>query len=60
MSVLDGLHLVAAYRDHVGQPEEVIVSDSGRDAAEIRAFVARLSPQEQVMGVGLVVFVVMP
>ncbi len=29
LSLLDGAHLVAAYRDHVGAPEEVIVSDYG-------------------------------
>lgn len=46
LSVLDGLHLVAAYRDHVGNPEEVVVSVTGRDDAEIRAFIARLSPLE--------------
>jgi TrmH family RNA methyltransferase len=46
LSVLDGLHLVMAYRDHVGNPEEVVVSDTGSDNAEIRTLIARLSPQE--------------
>src|SRR5262249_52712870 len=44
LSVLDGTHLVAAYRDHAGLPEEVVVSASGQGDAEIRAIVARLSP----------------
>jgi TrmH family RNA methyltransferase len=46
LSVLDGLHLVAAYRDHVGNLEEVVVSDTGRDGTEIRALIARLAPRE--------------
>jgi TrmH family RNA methyltransferase len=46
LSVLDGAHLVAAYREHVGIPEELVVGASGRDDAAIRAIVARVSPLE--------------
>jgi TrmH family RNA methyltransferase len=37
LMVLDGVHLVAAYRDHVGSPEEVVVSRSALDNPEIRS-----------------------
>ena len=46
LSVLDGAYLVAAYRDHVGIPEELVVSATGRDDAAIRTIVARVSPLE--------------
>jgi TrmH family RNA methyltransferase len=46
LSVLDGPHLVAAYHDHVGIPDEVVVSDSGRSQNEIRALLAQLSAAE--------------
>jgi TrmH family RNA methyltransferase len=46
LSVLDGPHLVAAYHDHVGIPDEVVVRDSGRDQEEIRALLTRLSVAE--------------
>ena len=36
-SVLDGAHLVAAYREHVGMPEQVAVSRLGLQNPEIRA-----------------------
>ena len=36
-SVLDGAHLVAAYRKHVGRPETVVVSRRGLENPEIRA-----------------------
>ena len=44
LSLLDGIHLVAAYRDHVGLPEQVLVSQSGFDAPEIRALLDTLAP----------------
>lgn len=34
-SLLDGAHLVAAYRDHVGRPEQLVVSKSGLKNSEI-------------------------
>ncbi len=44
LSLLDGIHLVAAYRDHVGLPEQVVVSQSGLDHPEIGALLAALAP----------------
>jgi TrmH family RNA methyltransferase len=44
LSVLDGVHLVAAYRDHLGLPEEIVVSATGCDDAEIRAILERAAP----------------
>ena len=41
-SVLDGAHLVAAYLDHAGQPEEVAVSRQGSQDPEIRALLERM------------------
>lgn len=35
LSLLDGVHLVAAYREHVGLPEEVAVAASALDNPEI-------------------------
>jgi TrmH family RNA methyltransferase len=49
VSLLDGAHLVMAYRDHVGAPEEVIVSVTGRDRAEIRGIVAKLTLEPVVL-----------
>lgn len=45
-TVLDGIHLIASYREHCGLPEQVIVSTSGRQDAEIAALLAALSPLE--------------
>jgi len=42
LSVLDGTHLVAAYRDHSGVPERVVVSSSGLQDREILALLARM------------------
>jgi TrmH family RNA methyltransferase len=41
-SVLDGAHLVAAYLDHAGQPEEVAVSRQGMQDPEIRGLLERM------------------
>ena len=45
-SLLDGIHLVAAYRDHIGAPEEIIVSKSGLDNIEIKGLLEALAPRE--------------
>jgi TrmH family RNA methyltransferase len=42
LSVLDGVHLVQAYIEHAGKPEEVVVSRQGSQNAEIRALLGRL------------------
>ncbi|HKA46208.1 MAG TPA: RNA methyltransferase [Burkholderiales bacterium] len=47
LSVLDGTHLVGAYREHVGLPEQVAVSSSGRADVEVQALLARLPGVEQ-------------
>jgi TrmH family RNA methyltransferase len=41
LSLLDGVHLISAYLHHIGAPEEVIVSRSGLEAAEIAALLRR-------------------
>ena len=40
LSLLDGIHLVAAYRAHVGVPREVVVSKACLDDPEIQALLA--------------------
>ncbi len=42
MSLLDGAHLVAAYRDHVGRPEQLVVSKSGQGNNEISNIIKEL------------------
>lgn len=46
LSLLDGIHLVAAYREHCGLPEQVVVSQSGADNFEIQALLNTLAPLE--------------
>jgi TrmH family RNA methyltransferase len=54
LSLLDGVHLVAAYLEHVGAPEQVAVSRSALDAPEIAALLAsKLVPEPLVLGDGL-------
>lgn len=48
-TLLDGLHLVTAYRDQVGDPEQLVVSQSSRQnpaVAAVLASLARLEPLE--------------
>jgi TrmH family RNA methyltransferase len=35
-SLLDGVHLLQAYQSRLGAPEQIVVSDSGTDSAEIQ------------------------
>ena len=44
LSLLDGIHLVSAYRDHVGLPEQVVVNPAGLDDPEIKALLETLAP----------------
>ena len=44
LSVLDGTHLVAAYREHVGLPVELIVSDGGSANPEVQALISAMAP----------------
>jgi len=41
-SVLDGVHLVAAYHEHVGKPETIAVSRHGLGNPEIRSLLEKL------------------
>lgn len=43
LSVLDGVHLVEAYRTHHGAPRQLVVSRSGMENPEIRALVQSMS-----------------
>jgi len=53
-TLLDGVHLVRAYRDHRGRPELVAVSDSGLENPEIQKLLQLLKPLEPiVLGDGL-------
>ncbi len=36
LTLLDGAHLIAAYRQHIGAPQSLVVSDSGADKSEIK------------------------
>jgi len=49
LSILDGAHLVAAYLDHAGQPEQVAVSRQGAQDPEIRALLAQMAGTEAVV-----------
>jgi RNA methyltransferase, TrmH family len=44
LSLLDGVHLVAAYREHVGLPVELAVSDSGVENPEVMQLVTSMAP----------------
>lgn len=42
LSLLDGAHLLAAYCDHVGPPEQLVVSKSGQENIEILKIIKEL------------------
>ena len=46
LSLLDGIHLVAAYYIALGQPEALIISESGRESAEIKRLLEEWKPRE--------------
>jgi TrmH family RNA methyltransferase len=46
LTVLDGIHLVQAYRDQVGAPERIVVSESGLLNNEIKQIVKNFSSSE--------------
>ena len=52
-SLLDGSHLVAAYLQHGGAPDEIVVSASGCRSAEITGLVARAGVDPLVLSDGL-------
>jgi TrmH family RNA methyltransferase len=41
-SVLDGTHLVAAYREHIGEPETLAVSRQGLNNPEVRGLIEKM------------------
>ena len=49
LTVLDGMHLVAAYRNGVGMPEQLFVSESGSENNEIKRFIDELPPPGAVL-----------
>ena len=49
LSLLDGVHLVAAYREHVGLPAQFVVSDSGLQNPEVKGLLAAVAPLEPLL-----------
>ena len=48
-SLLDGPHLICAYRDHAGLPEQLVLSASGLEKPELRAIVESLGGSDVVV-----------
>lgn len=48
-TLLEGIHLVQAYRDALGLPERVVVSESGQGHGEIRALLDALRGADRVL-----------
>jgi TrmH family RNA methyltransferase len=42
LSLLDGIHLVAAYAEHIGAPGEIVLSHGGAENAEVAQLMATL------------------
>lgn len=42
LSLLDGIHLVAAYAEHIGAPDEIVLSRGGAENAEVTQLLAAL------------------
>ena len=49
LSLLDGAHLVAAYGEHVGTPQQLVVSDSGLRNPEVTALLGRMAQMEPIV-----------
>jgi TrmH family RNA methyltransferase len=49
LSLLDGTHLLQAYLAHAGVPEQVVVSRTGMENAEIRALLERVAGTRQLL-----------
>ena len=49
MTLIEGCHLVAAYRDKLGQPERLILSEHGFEQAEIQALCETLPNVEKLL-----------
>ena len=49
LSLLDGIHLISAYHDHAGVPEEVAVSASMSEQREVRDLLVTLQPLQPLL-----------
>lgn len=49
LSLLDGIHLVAAYAEHVGKPVEIVLSRSGAVDPEVMKLVATLQVSSAIL-----------
>ena len=49
LSLLEGIHLVAAYAEHIGIPQEIVLSRSGADNPEVMELLSRLGNSATVM-----------
>ncbi|MGE0557531.1 MAG: TrmH family RNA methyltransferase [Burkholderiales bacterium] len=49
LSLLEGIHLVAAYAEHIGTPQEIVLSRSGADNPEVMELLSRLGNSVTVM-----------
>jgi len=49
LSLLDGVHLVAAYHEHVGQPSEIALSAGGLENAEVTGLLAKMPAVDAVV-----------
>lgn len=49
LSLLDGIHLVAAYQEHIGKPDEVVLSREGLENQEVAALMAGMSGVDTVL-----------
>jgi RNA methyltransferase, TrmH family len=43
LSLLDGVHLVQAYHEHIGLPEQLVISETGAERREIQTLLDALS-----------------
>ena len=46
--LLDGMHLIESYVQYFGQPEEIVVSESGATRREISRYLERVNPETSV------------
>ena len=49
LSLLDGIHLVSAYSDHIGIPEQIAVSEAGFERPEVQTLLKAVQPLEAIM-----------
>lgn len=49
LSLLDGIHLVAAYEAHIGKPAELVLSRAGMENPEVAALLAGMPDVETVL-----------